>query len=48
MIDTEILDKYINLDDSCLTNKEKIEVRDLMYEYKDTFNLRDEIGIFTG
>ena len=42
MIDREILDTYINLDNSCLT-KEKKEVKDL-YQYKDTFNLRDEIG----
>ena len=32
------------MDNSCLTDKEKIEVRDLLYEYKDTFCLRDEIG----
>ena len=44
MMDTEILDKYINLDNSCLMDREKIEVRDLLYEYKDTFCLRDEIG----
>ena len=35
MTDREILDKYINLDNSCLTRKEKEEVRDLLYEYKD-------------
>ena len=28
--DREILDKYINLDNSCLTRKEKEEVRDLL------------------
>ena len=44
MTDREILDKYINLDNSCLTDKEKMEVRDLLYEYKDAFILRDEIG----
>ena len=33
MADREILDKYINLDNSCLTRKEKEEVRDLLYEY---------------
>ena len=39
------MDKYINLDKSCLTRKEKEEVRDLLYEYKDAFSLRDEIGM---
>ena len=45
MIDREILDKYINLDNSCLTKVEKTQVRDLLYKYKDTFSLRDEIGL---
>ena len=45
MTDRKILDKYINLDNSCLTRKEKEEVRDLLYEYKDAFSLRDEIGM---
>ena len=45
MTDREILDTYINLDKSRLTRKEKEEVRDLLYEYKDAFSLRDEIGM---
>ena len=44
MTDREILDKYINLDNSSLTRREKKEVRKLLYEYKDAFSLRDEIG----
>ena len=44
MRDKEILDKYINLDNSFLTDREKTHVRDLLYEYKDTFSLRNEIG----
>ena len=44
MTDREILDKYINLDNSCLTKAEKKEGRELIYEYKDAFSLRDEIG----
>ena len=44
MTDKEILDKYIDLENSCLTKWEKKEVRNLIYEYKDTFSLRDEIG----
>ena len=44
MTDREILDRYIDLDKSCLTKREKEEVRDLLYKYKDAFSLRDEIG----
>ena len=43
MSDREILDKYINLDNLCLTKLEKTQVRDLLYKYKDAFSLRDEI-----
>ena len=43
MTDKEILDKYIDLDNSCFTDLEKMQVRDMIYEYKDTFSLRDEI-----
>ena len=45
MTDREILDKYVNLDNSCLTKVEKTQVRDLLYKYKDAFSLRDEIGL---
>ena len=45
MTDREILDKYINLDNSCLTKAEKELVRDLLFQYKDAFSLRDEIGL---
>ena len=44
MSDREILGKYINLENSCLTKLEKKEVRNLIFEYKDAFSLRDEIG----
>ena len=44
MTDREILDKYIDLENSCLTRWEKQKVRNLIYEYKDAFSLRDEIG----
>ena len=40
-----MLDKYVNLDNSCLTKIEKMKVRDLLYKYKDAFSLRDEIGL---
>ena len=45
MMDREILDKYVNLYNSCLTKIEKMQVRDLLYKYKDAFSLRDEIGL---
>ena len=44
MTDREILDKYIHLENSCLTRWEKQKVRNLIYDYKDEFSLRDEIG----
>ena len=44
MTDKEILDKYINLKDSCLNEKERKQVMEILYEYKDVFSLRDEIG----
>ena len=44
MIDREILDKYIDLDKSCLTDSEKTQVRDTIYKYNDAFGLQDEIG----
>ena len=45
MMDREILHKYINLDNLCLTKIEKVQVRDLLYKYKVAFSLRDEIGL---
>ena len=45
MTDREILDKYVNVDNSCLTKAEKEQVRDLLYQYKDAFSLRAEIGL---
>ena len=44
MTDREILEKHINLDDSCLTESEKTQVRDMIYEYREAYSLRDEIG----
>ena len=40
------LEKYINLDNSCLNKQEKKEVRSLLFKYKDAFSLRDKIGTF--
>ena len=44
MTDQEILDKYIDLDKSCLTEKEKKQVMEMLYKYKEAFSLRHEIG----
>ena len=43
MTDKDILDKYIDLEESCLMEKGKKEVME-MYNYKETFSLRDEIS----
>ena len=43
MTDQKILDKYIDLRNSCLDDSERKQVME-MYEYKDVFSLRDEIG----
>ena len=45
MTDKEILEKYIDLKGSCLTKWEKQKLRDLIYDYKDAFSLRDKIGM---
>ena len=45
MTDKEILDKYIDLDSSCQTKWEKQKLRNLIYDYKNAFSLRDEIGM---
>ena len=44
MLDREILEKYINIDNTCLTVREKKEVMDMLYQYKEVFSLRDEIS----
>ena len=44
MTDREILDKYIDLDSSCLTKEERKEVMEMLYKYREEFSLRDEIG----
>ena len=44
MTDREILDKYSNLNNSCFDKEEKTKVMDMLYKYREAFNLRDEIG----
>ena len=43
MTDWKILDKYIDFRNSCLDDSERKQFME-MYEYKDMFSLRDEIG----
>ena len=44
MTDREMLDKYIDLDQSCLRKEEKKEGTDMLYKYREVFSLRDKIG----
>ena len=44
MTDKEILEKYVNLDESCLSKTEKIKVMDMLLKYKEAFSLRNETG----
>ena len=44
MTNREILEKYIDLSNTCLHKEEKEEVMDMLYKYKDAFSVRDEIG----
>ena len=44
MSDREILEKYIDLSNSCLHKEEKVEVMDMLCKYKEAFSLRDEMG----
>ena len=43
MRDQELLDRYVDLEKSCLTEKEKKEIMEMLYNYKEVFSLRDEI-----
>ena len=45
MTDREILDKYIDLRNSCLDDSERKQVMRMLYEYKDAFSLRDELSM---
>ena len=44
MTDKEILEKYINLNNSCLDKEEETKVMDMLFKYREAFSLRDEIG----
>ena len=43
MTDQEILEIH-NLEKSCLTEKEKKEVMEMLYKYKEVLSLKDETG----
>ena len=47
MMDREILEKYIDLRDSCIDGLERKQVMEI-YDYKDVFSLRGEIGTCLG
>ena len=44
MSDREILDNYVDWEKSCLSDSEKEWLMDMLYQYKDAFSLKDEIG----
>ena len=44
MTDQVMLDKYIDLEKSCLTKEERKKVMEMLYKYKEAFSLRDKIG----
>ena len=46
MMDREILEKYVDLKNSCLNKEEKVKVMDMLFKYKEAFSLRDEIGTY--
>ena len=45
MTDREILEKYVDLSDSDLTEKEKEQLYKVLLKYKTAFSLRNEIGL---
>ena len=46
MTDQEIMDKYIDLEKSCLIEKRKEQVMEILYKYKEVFSVRDENGTY--
>ena len=44
MTDWGILDKYTDLDNSCLTKEERKEIMEMLYKCREAFSLRHEIG----
>ena len=46
MSDREILDKYVDLEKSCLSDSEKKQLMDMLYKYENAFSFRDEIDMY--
>ena len=46
MTDREILEKYMDLEKSCLTEEKKKEAMDILCKYKGAFSFRDEIDTY--
>ena len=44
MTDREILEKDIDLKNSCINKEEKMKIMDMLFKYREAFSLRDEIG----
>ena len=44
MTDREILEIYINFNNSCLNKEEKMRVMDMLFKYREALSLRDEMG----
>ena len=42
----DTLERYADLEKSCLTDIEKKQVMEILYKYKGAFSLRDEIGTY--
>ena len=45
MTDRECIEKFVDLSDSDITEKEKKNLYKLLYKYRKAFSLRDEIGL---
>ena len=44
MTDREILEKFVDLKNSCLNKEEKVKVMDMLFKYREACSLREEIG----
>ena len=44
MSEREILEMYVDLEKSCLTDTEKKQVMDMLYKHKEALSLRNKIG----
>ena len=45
MTDRECIEKFVDLSDSDMTEKEKKNLYKLLYKYREAFSLRDEISL---